>query len=212
MNETAKARGLAILLLVVTSAVVGAQKNTIPLSLTFAPQVGYGISDDGNGDYTHREEGREPTVVLDGNITMDTRRSTRKLCFEFGTATTAGPAAALAPADACAPVLLRTLTRADLGGVGGLDPGEELDFGMDLYWTGPALNGGTYDYVIAYKRVDGNGLWVTHPDANTWTAEAVIADRPSLAIVSVYLKGKSGGWNTVGTYEMPVAFTAVRAN
>jgi hypothetical protein len=206
-------RLIAVSLLAAASTVVGAQKNTIPLSVTFGtPLESYGISGDGAGPYIHRAEGREPTVVLEGNLTMDTRRSTRQLCFEFGPAADPGPAAALAPANACAPVLFRTLTRADLGAVGGLDVGEELDFGLDLYWTGPGVNGGTYQYVIAYKRVDGNGLWVTHPDANTWTAEAVISGRPSVGIVSVYLKGKSGGWNRVGTYDMPVAFTAVRAD
>ena len=146
-----------------------------------------------------------------GMIELDTRGSTRTVCFQFGGAIEVN-LPSVAPVSDCRPVLLRTLIRAGNVQVADLADGETLDFGMDVYWTGLGQDGRTYDYVVAYKRVEGRGVNVTYsagtaPSENTWT---VSGEGP--ARVSVYRKGKVSGWSVVGTYVMPVHFTAVRAN
>ena len=204
-------RSCLVMALVGIGTVVGAQNTTVPLQIGFDdPEESFGVSSDGAGLYIHRAEGRVPAVVLNANIQIDTRKSTRELCFDFGDQQANGPGAALAPADTCAPVLLRTLIRPDNVGVDDLAVGESLDFGMDVYWTGPAAAGGTYDYVLEFKRIEGNGVFVTHPDADTWTVEGVINGEHSVAKLSVYRKGKGAGWTLVGYYDMPVRFTANR--
>ena len=204
-------RSCLVMALVAAGTVVGAQNTTVPLQISFDdPTEGYGISGDAAGLYIHRAEGRVPAVVLNGNIQMDTRKSTRELCFDFGDQQANGPGAGLAPADTCAPVLLRTLIRPDNFGVDDLAVAESLDFGMDVYWTGPAATGGTYDYVLEFKRIEGNGVFVTHPDADTWIVEGAIDGERSIARLSVYRKGKGAGWTMVGEYDMPVRFTANR--
>ena len=187
-----------------TASVTAGPNTAIPLTITFADApLTSGISGDG-GAYVHKAEGKVPTVALNGIIELDTRGSSRTACFNFDGAVMPGAAAALAPQDICAPVLLRTLA-GDNGSVGDQPVGGSLDFGMDVYWIGPAQAGGSYQYVLEYKRVEGNGVTVTHPDADTWTVQNILNAR-----VSVYQKGKGAGWSVVGTYDMPVNLTAIR--
>ena len=187
-----------------TASVTAGPNTAIPLTITFADApLTSGISGDG-GAYVHKAEGKVPTVALNGNIQLDTQSSSRTVCFNFDGARIPGPTAALAPQDVCAPVLLRTLA-GDNGSVGDLPVGGSLDFGMDVYWIGPAQAGGSYQYVLEYKRAQANGVTVTHPDADTWTVQNIL-----YAQVSVYRKGKAAGWSVVGIYDMPVNFTAIR--
>lgn len=188
--------------------VAWAAYSAFPLAITFAPTApGPGLSDDG-GPYMNKTEGKVPVVMMnrDGLIVLDTRRSTRTLCFDFDSVRIQdGPAAALAPKDVCAPVLLHTLVRPDNQRAADVPIGGALDFGMDVYWSGPAEGGGSYDYVLELKRADGNGVTVSHPDADTWTVQNIL-----YAQVSVYRRGKGAGWSVVGLYDMPVSFVAVR--
>jgi len=208
MLNTSRSRPLVAAAVLAAAATVAAgPKNTVPLTITIANATTTGLLGAG-GAYVNGSEGRVPVAVLDGNIALDLRGSTRTACFVFDTIMTPGPAESLKPRDVCAPVLLRTLTRTDgVPTVSGLAVGETQDFGMDVYWTGPAESGGTFDYVLEYKRAAGNGVNVSHPDANTWTLENVL-----YAQVSVYRTGvgKGGGWSVVGTYDMPVNLTAVK--
>ena len=200
---------LALLAVALASGVARAAYTPFSLTITFAPSGTPAMGISGDVPYVDRAEGRVPTVAMnkDGGIVLDTRKSTRTVCFGFD----AGPAAALAPAAGCYPVLLRTLVRAgDNRRVADLADGETLDFGMDVYWTGPGADGRTYDYVVEYKRVDGHGVNVTHTAPGTWTVENAGGGVSGLARVSVYRKGKGAGWSVVGLYEMPISFVAVK--
>lgn len=206
MTVPARPRAVcSIAVLLLATAVAAGAYAGFPLTITFDDPVGAGVSGDGL-PYDHKTEGRVPVVEMDGVILLDTRRSTRTVCFDFDAAVVPGPGVSLAPADICAPVLLRTLIRPDNLRAADVPVGGALEFGMDVYWTGPAQSGGSFDYVLEYKRVEGNGVLIAHPDENTWTVENIMA-----AQVSVMRRGKGGGWSVVGQYQMPVRFTAVRA-
>ena len=193
--------------------------SAFPLVITFAPLAVppegvplEGVT--GGAPYVDRAEGRVPVVIMnrDGAIQMDTRGSTRTLCFQFGGAITVD-LPAVAPQSGCYPVLLRTLLRPSPPQIVDLVDGETLDYGLDLYWTGTGQDGRIYDYVVEYKRFEGNGVDVTYsagsaPSENTWT---VSGDRPGR--ISVYRRGvKPQGWSVVGTYRLPIHFTAVRGS
>ncbi len=203
----------AAILLSGASAVVAAAYREFPLAITFAaladPTTGMTADD----TFVNRAEGRVPVVIMNrnGQIQLDTRGSSQTVCFNFGGAIIVD-LPAVAPADGCYPVLLRTLIRPGTVQVPDLADGETLDFGMDVYWTGPGQDGKVYDYVVEYKRVEGNGVDVsysagTSASENTWTVSGVHPGR-----ISVYRKGKDAGWSVVGTYDLPVQFTAVRGN
>jgi hypothetical protein len=179
----------------------------IPLKITIANGTpGIGVTGDGN-DYIHLAEGKVPVVAInrDGVIVLDTRGSSRTVCILSDTPVTAGPALDSAPMPGCYPVSLRTLIRPDNQRAADVPVGGSLEFGMDVYWTAPAVAGGAFDYVLEYKRVNGNGVTVSHPDDNIWTVENVRYGQ-----ISVYRKGKNGGWSVVGEYDIPVNFTANR--
>ncbi len=187
--------------------------SAFPLVITFAPLAVPSEGVTGGDPYVNRSEGRVPVVIMnrDGAIQLDTRGSTRTVCFQFGGAITVD-LPAVAPQDGCYPVLLRTLLRPSPPQIVDLVDGDTLDYGLDLYWTGMGQDGRIYDYVVEYKRVEGNGVDVTYsagsaPSENTWT---VSGDRPGR--ISVYRKGKGAGWSVVGMYRLPIHFTAVRGN
>jgi hypothetical protein len=193
----------------VSSAAVSlaASYTAAPLVITFAALADSTRGITGGEPYVNRAEGKVPVVMLtrDGLISLDTRRSTRTVCFAFGGGITVDQPA-VAPKDGCYPVLMHTLIRPGAVGIPDLADGETLDFGMDTYWTGPGADGVTYDYVVEFKRVDNNGVDVTyHASQDAWD---VSGTRPGR--VSVYRRGKTAGWSVVGHYDVPVHFTAVR--
>jgi hypothetical protein len=203
----------AAVLCAAATVVVTAAYREFPLTITFAALADPASGMTADETFANRSEGRVPVVLMNrsGQIQLDTRGSSQTICFNFGGAIIVD-LPAVAPADGCYPVLLRTLIRPGTVQVSDLSDGETLDFGMDVYWTGPGQDGRAYDYVVEYKRVEGNGVDVsysagTNASENTWTVAGVRPGR-----ISVYRKGKVSGWSVVGTYDLPVQFTAVRGS
>jgi hypothetical protein len=203
---------LATLVLSATGVALAAYA-AFPLAITFAPLTDSSRGITGGDPYLDRSEGRVPSVTMtrDGVIVLDTRGSTRGVCFGFdGGGSLIEPS--LAPHSGCYPVLMRTLIRTDNVHPADLEPGETLDFGMDTYFTGVAQDGRTYDFVVEFKRVDGNGIDITYTTAANGNPDTWTANGTHPAKVSAYRKGKGAGWTVVGQYDMPVHFTATRAN
>jgi hypothetical protein len=61
---------------------------------------------------------------------------------------------------------------------------------------------------------DARSMMIDFIPAGNWRIIAAAIRLPSeeRLIPWAYRKGKGGGWSVVGTYEMPVRFTAVRMN
>ncbi|MEO6236951.1 MAG: hypothetical protein ABIQ52_08115 [Vicinamibacterales bacterium] len=185
---------------------------TATLSPTDAFSAPSALTADGGSSYVDRADGRTPNVLMNksGILEMDTRGSSRTVCFTFAGATTVGQPG-LAPKDGCAAVLLRTLIATDNGTVADLADGETRTYSMDVYWTGMGNDLKAHDYVLEFKRMLGSGISVSYAAGNsasdnTWTIDPMGAGQ-----VSIYQKGgRSAGWSVVGTYDMPFRLIAVR--
>ena len=223
MPRIAAIRHLLVTISLFTAGAVTLWAAYTPVSLIIGFDdlaISVGVKRDNVGPYTHKEEGKVPLAMIDrdGVIVLDTRGSTRTLCiYPSPVPSSPGPSLDLAPMPGCYAVLLRTLITPDNERVADVPLGHSLDFGMDVYWNAPTSPGGpTFDYVLEYKRVAGNGVTVRHPFLDTWTVENMVdiddvnGISDNLGQISVYRKGRNGGWSVVGIYEMPVRFTAVR--
>ena len=190
-----------------------ATSKTFPLSVAVvddacgvAPAPSRICSDD-NGPYVDQQEGRSTPDVYStrsGSIEMDLNGSSRTLCLVFTDGVTVDPAR---PQNGCPAVLLRTLTRADIGGVTRLLPGTADTFSLALYWTGIGADNKPHSYSIELNRQDGSGIHaVASADGNSWT---ITPSGP--ARVSVHVKsGKTGYWTPIADYGIDFTLVATR--
>ena len=181
-----------------------AQQTTFSVTVTMGDAIGDRIFSDQLGPYMDRSDpgGRTPNIYsgAGGDIEMDLRGSSRKICLNFA----GGAALNLTPEPGCFSALIRT-KGTPTGGVTSLTPPDSGEFSLVIHWTGRGLDGETRDYNVEFKRVANNGIRAT-ATATGWDIEPVSPSDD--AIVSAYLKGKTGGWTEVGIYSMPMTATA----
>lgn len=179
---------------------VSAQNGAFSLTLTF-DDAPIGVDSGGSGPYIDYRDpgGRTPSVYSNGsNFVMDLRGSSRTLCLHFPTA----QLGSLEPAANCSPVQMNTLTTPDNGGISSLSC-DTKDFSMVIYFTAIGGDGKSHDYNLAFRRLDGSGITANEDCHGMWTVTPL-----GLGRVSVYLKGKAGGWVVVKDYDMPFRFVA----
>lgn len=169
----------------------------VPVGATFRDATGDGVLSDGGGSY-------DAVILVIGNLFLDARKDIpRQLCFEF--ASQAG-----APVDHCDDAYLSTADPDFEGGLTAMGPVSTMTTRAQATWVRPDANGKGYNWFLNFGQdcdsndVVANRLYVTHPDADTWTLEGT-----SAFLCRMPTKGRPRV-ELVGTFATPFALTVTR--